>query len=62
MLNAEKRGVKLDKWGRCQLAAIAKLSCKASFVFPSFTLFKVVYHEYLFSSIGGTHIPFLRLK
>jgi len=31
--------------GRCQ-HAIAQLFCVASFVFPSFSVFKVVYHEH----------------
>jgi len=33
---------------RCQLA-IAKFLCVGSFVFPTFSVFKVVYHEYPFA-------------
>jgi len=48
MVNAEKRGVKMKKWRRCQLA-IAQLLCVASLVFPPFSVFKVVFHEYPFA-------------
>jgi len=45
MVNAEKWGVKIKKWRRCQLA-IAQLLCVASLVFPPFSVFKVVYHDH----------------
>jgi len=47
---------------RCQLA-IAWLLCVARFVFPTFSVSKVVYHEYLFAicyvshvAVSGTHL------
>jgi len=48
MVNAEKWCTKIKKWGRCQLA-IAYLLCVASLVFPTFSVFKVVYHEHPFA-------------
>jgi len=48
MVNAEKRGLKIKKRRRCQLA-IAQLLRVASLVFPPFSLFKVVYHEHPFA-------------
>jgi len=48
MVNAEKWGVELKKWRQRQLA-IAQLFCVASFVFPTFSVFKVVYHEHPFA-------------
>jgi len=48
MVNAEKWVAKLKKWGRCELA-LAQLLCVASLVFPTFSVFKVVYHEHPFA-------------
>jgi len=48
MVNAEKLGVEIKKWGWCQLA-IAQLLCVASLVFPIFSVFKVAYHEHPFA-------------
>jgi len=45
MVNAEKWGAKMKKLGRCQLA----IACVASLVVPTFSVFKVVYHEHLFA-------------
>jgi len=39
MVNAEKWGAKIKKWGRCQLV-IAYLLCVASLVFPTFSGFQ----------------------
>jgi len=47
-VNAKKWGAKLKKWLRCQLA-IAYLLFVASLVFPTFSVFKVVYHEHPFA-------------
>jgi len=44
MVNAEKWGAKIKKWGRSQLA-IAYLFSVASLVFPPFSVFKIAYHE-----------------
>jgi len=41
-------GAKIKKWGRCQLV-IAQLLCVASHIFPTFSVFKVVYHEHPFA-------------
>jgi len=48
MVNAEEWGVKIKQLKRCQLA-IAQLLCVASLVAPSFSVFKVVYHEHPFA-------------
>jgi len=48
MVNAEKWGAKVKKWGRCQLANCLTL-CVVSLVFPTFSVFKVVYHEHPFA-------------
>jgi len=48
MVNAEKWGAKIKKWGPCQ-HAIAQLLWVASLVFPTFSVFKVVYHEHPFA-------------
>jgi len=45
MVNAEKWGTNIKKWGRRQFA-ITKLLCVTSLVFPTFSVFKVVYHEH----------------
>jgi len=47
MVNAEKWGTEIMKWGRCKIA-IALLSWVASLVFPTFSLFEVVYHKHPF--------------
>jgi len=46
-VNAEKWGTEIMKWGRCKIA-IALLSWVASLVFPTFSLFEVVYHKHPF--------------
>jgi len=58
MVNAEKWGTKIIRWGRCQLA-IALLLCVASLVFLTFSVFEVVYHEhpYEFSPSAMSVMP-----
>jgi len=48
MENAEKWGTKPKKWGRCLLAFV-QLLCLASLVFPTFSVFKLVYYEHPFA-------------
>ena len=48
MTNAEKCCEKIKKWGRCQLA-VAQLLRVASLVFPTFSVFKLLYHEHSFA-------------
>jgi len=48
MVNVEKWGEKIKRWGRCQLA-VAYLLCVASLVFPTFSVFKAVFHEHSFA-------------
>jgi len=61
VVNAEKWGAKIKKWGRCQFA-IAYLLCVASLVFPTLSVFKVVYHKderpFAFSPSAMSVIPF----
>jgi len=45
MVNAEKWGAKI-KWGNANL--LLRNFCVASRVFPTFSIFKVVYHEHPF--------------
>ena len=47
MLNAEKWGANIKKWGRCQLVLPNFMCCQTCL--PNFSVFKVVYHEHPFA-------------
>jgi len=75
MVNANKWGTNVKNWGVAPTChPLTVMCCYSSFVFPTFSVFKVVYHEYLLHfllcqscrrlrnvSFGGPHIPFLGL-
>jgi len=47
MVNAEKWGAKMRKWGDANL--LLAITCVASLVFLPFSVFKVLYHEHPFA-------------